>query len=272
MALSSLNYVRGITRRGSARQALRAFAIPRVVNGTQVTMRASGWFPGTEAPAHLDGSLAGDFGFDPLGLGTDPEDLKYFVEAELQHARWAMIAVAGIIGQSLLNPDVFWYEAATNTALNSPADILGILAVQFLCMHWIEIRRWRDVQEPNSMNADPIFSQYSLPDHEPGYPGGTFDFLNLAKEDLETKKLMELKHGRLAMLAFIGNIMAAQVTGKGPIENWQEHVASPWTTTIFNKALVAPGIDIQPACMIPVVTSYNGVDIPTPCLLQGLWP
>ncbi len=24
------------------------------------------WFPGTEAPSHLDGTLAGDYGFDPL--------------------------------------------------------------------------------------------------------------------------------------------------------------------------------------------------------------
>lgn len=27
------------------------------------------WFPGSTPPAWLDGSLPGDFGFDPLGLG-----------------------------------------------------------------------------------------------------------------------------------------------------------------------------------------------------------
>ena len=31
-----------------------------------------------------------------LGLGTDPEKLKYYAEAELMNARWAMMAVAGI--------------------------------------------------------------------------------------------------------------------------------------------------------------------------------
>ena len=34
-----------------------------------------------------------DFGFDPLGLGTVPENLERFKESELYHCRWAMLAV-----------------------------------------------------------------------------------------------------------------------------------------------------------------------------------
>jgi hypothetical protein len=45
------------------------------------------WNPGSDAPAWLDGTLPGDYGFDPLGLGSDPDTLKYFVQAELVHAR-----------------------------------------------------------------------------------------------------------------------------------------------------------------------------------------
>jgi hypothetical protein len=33
-----------------------------------VVARNAAWAPGSDAPGHLDGSLAGDFGFDPLGL------------------------------------------------------------------------------------------------------------------------------------------------------------------------------------------------------------
>lgn len=35
------------------------------------------WYPGNEAeiPEYLDGKLAGDYGFDPLGLGSSPEQL-----------------------------------------------------------------------------------------------------------------------------------------------------------------------------------------------------
>ena len=40
--------------------------------------------------------LAGDFGFDPLGLGKDPAFLKWYREAELIHGRWAMATVLGI--------------------------------------------------------------------------------------------------------------------------------------------------------------------------------
>lgn len=40
---------------------------------------------GTEAPSHLDGTLAGDFGFDPLGLGEEPKKLAWYQQAELVH-------------------------------------------------------------------------------------------------------------------------------------------------------------------------------------------
>ena len=33
------------------------------------------WLPGSEAPEHLDGSLPGDYGFDPLELGKSPKNL-----------------------------------------------------------------------------------------------------------------------------------------------------------------------------------------------------
>ncbi|KAK4337875.1 hypothetical protein RND71_042362 [Anisodus tanguticus] len=55
------------------------------------------WLPGLDPPPYLDGTLAGDFGFDPLGLGEDPESLRWYVQAELVHARFAMAGVAGII-------------------------------------------------------------------------------------------------------------------------------------------------------------------------------
>lgn len=41
--------------------------------------------------------MAGDFGFDPLGLGEDPDSLRWYVQAELVHARFAMAGVAGIL-------------------------------------------------------------------------------------------------------------------------------------------------------------------------------
>jgi len=34
--------------------------------------------------------------------------LRRYRQSELQHARWAMLGVAGILGQEILNPGQFW--------------------------------------------------------------------------------------------------------------------------------------------------------------------
>merc|ERR1711977_770736 len=75
-------------------------------NVNQTPFRDAPWLPGSEAPSHLDGSLQGDFGFDPLSLGKDPVALKWYRQAELQHARWAMLAITGILVQSIVRPEI----------------------------------------------------------------------------------------------------------------------------------------------------------------------
>lgn len=37
------------------------------------------------------------YGYDPLGLGKDPAQVETYRAYELIHARWAMLAAAGII-------------------------------------------------------------------------------------------------------------------------------------------------------------------------------
>lgn len=39
------------------------------------------WFPGAKAPEWLDGSLIGDYGFDPFGLGKPAEYLQFEVDS-----------------------------------------------------------------------------------------------------------------------------------------------------------------------------------------------
>nr|XP_017245320.1 PREDICTED: chlorophyll a-b binding protein 4, chloroplastic-like [Daucus carota subsp. sativus] len=93
-----------------------------------------------------------------------------------------------------------------------------------------KIRVLRIIIDPGSVNQDPIFKSYSLPPGEVGYPGGIFNPLNFAAT--EEAKEKELANGRLAMLAFLGFVVQHNVTGKGPFENLQQHLADPWHNTI----------------------------------------
>jgi len=224
------------------------------------------WRPGSTPPAHLNNTLPGDFGFDPLGLGVNAERLTWFAEAERVHCRWAMLGVAGVLAQELVAPDQFWYTSSAKMEL--PFPIMGLVAFEFWAMHFVEIKRWQDLWNPNSVNKDPLFPSNKIADHEPGYPGLTL----FVPGPMAEMKVKEIKNGRLAMLAYIGFIMGAQVTGKNPLAALADHVADPFGTTIFSKAAIIPGQAIVPACAIPPSVVYEGITIPTPCFLSNLWP
>jgi light-harvesting complex I chlorophyll a/b binding protein 1 len=51
------------------------------------------------------GRKAGEFNFDPLGLGKNPNNFKRYAASEVKNGRLAMLAFAGIVTQSALFPD-----------------------------------------------------------------------------------------------------------------------------------------------------------------------
>ena len=121
-----------------------------------VAVQAKGsWLPGLQSPAYLDGSLAGDNGFDPLALAEDPEDLRWFVQAELVNGRWAMLGVAGMLipevltKAGLLNAPE-WYDAGKETYFASSSTLF---VIEFILFHYVEIRRWQDIKNPGSVNS-----------------------------------------------------------------------------------------------------------------------
>ncbi len=168
----------------------------------------------------LGGSLPGDYGFDPLGLGKDPAALKWYREAELIHGRWAMTAVVGIfVGQAWSG--VPWFEAGADPAAVAPFSFGTLLGTQLLLMGWVESKRWADFVSPGTQAlewATPwsrTAENFSNTTGQQGYPGGKFfDPLALAGDirggfytpdqtKLERLQLAEIKHARLAMVAML---------------------------------------------------------------------
>uniref|UniRef100_A0A0F7GZR5 Chlorophyll a-b binding protein, chloroplastic n=1 Tax=Geranium maderense TaxID=28964 RepID=A0A0F7GZR5_9ROSI len=198
------------------------------------------WLPGLDPPPHLNGTLAGDYGFDPLGLGEDPESLKWYVQAELMHCRFAMAGVAGILLTDLLRVTGIssipvWYEAGAMKF--GFASTRTLFIVQMILMGFVETKRYMDFINPGSQAEDGTFFglEAALEGLEPGYPGGPIlNPLGLAKDikNAHDWKLKEIKNGRLAMIAMLGFFVQASVTHAGPIDNLAEHLSNPWHKTI----------------------------------------
>merc|ERR1712113_105743 len=189
-----------------------------------------------DIPEYLTGELAGDYGYDPLGLGKDGNVAKYR-EAELIHARWAMLGALGAIvpeaiqsfGATEGNGEyaVWWKTGAAlldggpglqYAGLNIPLPLVVVAAVEVALLAGIEKYR-ADGEGPAGVAEDKL------------YPGGKyFDPLGLASDpdafaELQVK---EIKNGRLAMVSMLGFAVQAAVTQEGPFANWSKHLADPF--------------------------------------------
>ena len=196
------------------------------------------WFPGNPPPAYLDGTLPGDYGFDPLRLGSDPDTLKWFAQAELIHGRVAMTAAAGILipavatkagGIGAITEFPEWFES--NKVFQESHQGYPFAAnafVTLLLSGWVETKRLMDIRNPGSQ-GDGSFLGVTTEFESPkgtGYPGGRFfDPLGMADSpQFEELKVKEIKNGRLAMLAMLGFDAAYKATGKGPIDALIDHI------------------------------------------------
>jgi light-harvesting complex II chlorophyll a/b binding protein 5 len=202
-----------------------------------------------DVPAYLTGELAGDYGYDPLGLGKDPEQVETYRKYELIHARWAMVATIGVIvpeaaqafgDGTQINGSIWWQTGAAMLdggllkwyGLTIPLPLIVVVAAEVGLMAAVEGYRAKN-DGPAGFDLDEL------------YPGGTyFDPLGLADDPdaFSELRVKEIKNGRLALMAMLGFSVQAAVTGDGAFANWAGHVSDPFgynlLTVIGNTARV----------------------------------
>merc|ERR1719420_2380365 len=203
-----------------------------------------------EVPSYLTGELAGDYGYDPLGLGKDTEQVQKFRQAELIHARWAMLATAGSIipegleangadivggtwfetGSFMLDGGTLNYFAVPWGIASNPLPLFVVIAIEVALMAAVETYRRSGTGPAGYSPGIGKFDSSIFDGLDSLYPGGPFDPLGLANdpEVLAELKVNEIKNGRLAMISVLAFAVQSYITGEGPYANWYKHVSDPF--------------------------------------------
>ena len=160
--------------------------------------------------------MAGDVGFDPLGLSAIDEvgiDLYWLREAELKHCRVAMLAVTGMIQVELFGPapgnepctaanqmDAFWQFWNLHPQYIAFA-LISIGFIEMITGIAITTGRESGEREPGNFGLDPL------------------KFASGDAAKYERLKAQEVANGRLAMWAAAGEIMQGMTTSEGAVGN-----------------------------------------------------
>lgn len=204
-----------------------------------------------EYPEYLKGEVAGDYGFDILGLGRNPSNFAKYYELELLHARWAMLGALGVVVPELLQRfqiadfvESTWWKVGGAKLEGNTLEYLGVDGLhiagrqpvvtiafcQFLLMLGPEYARSCGIDA-----LEPV--GWYLPGCK-NYPGSfLFDPLDLGRDAIncENLKVKEIKNGRLAMVAWAGFFAQALVTRDSPISNLLDFCEDPLRNNIFTR-------------------------------------
>merc|ERR1711906_79906 len=132
-------------------------------------------------PAALDGTLAGDVGFDPLGFVKSRADVMNYREAEVKHARLAMLAAAGWPLSEVLDKKLaaaFGMNPLLDDGDRVPSLLNGGLG-KISPAYWV-----------GRLGVAAMIDVFGL---RLGYPE--------SEEGQQRMQLAEIKNGRLAMIA-----------------------------------------------------------------------
>jgi len=191
-------------------------------NNVAVQAEASKSLPFLNRPPLLDGSMAGDVGFDPLGLSNIDDvgiDLYWLREAEIKHARVAMLAVAGIVQVEIFGPapgceaatakcqmDAFWQIWGSHPQYIA-FGLIMIMIIETISGIATTTGRETGNREPGDFGLDPL------------------GFLKGDAAAVERLKAQEIANGRLAMWAAAGLLMQGCTTHEGGVENLMQSLS-----------------------------------------------
>jgi len=215
----------------------------------------------------LDGTMAGDVGFDPLGLAKNTEDLNFYREAEVKHARLAMLAAAGWPVSELFDKKIANVLSMTDV-LDSAGRVPSVLnggMGKISPFYWFGCIILAGAVDLYGL------SQVTKKD---GYFAGdlSFDPFGLNPKDAEGRKRMqtaEIKNGRLAMIAITA--FAAQ--------EFVTHIAIIDQTPIFFKPIwqvmsefSQAGYTMPPAAEAPAVVEAITQTPPIDAAIEAVKP
>lgn len=182
--------------------------------------------PFLKRPTKLDGTHAGDVGFDPLGL-SENLDMYTMMEAEVRHARLAMLAVIGWPLSELFGPNFMLHGNAhlSPSVLNGfdPLSFITVAAI-FGGAGYFEYKtslRRVDDKRIGMKHKEDMANVWKY-----GVPGDyNFDPLNLysmfgdTADGRKAMRELEISHGRWAMLGITGFAAWEALTGHAVVEN-----------------------------------------------------
>ena len=177
-------------------------------------------------PGARDSGLAGDVGFDPAGFAKTQEELLNFRDAEIKHARIAMLAAAGWPLSELWDKGIAQAEGLPTLLQDPMAEgLLPYGSVKFGLAPSLLNGGLAEVPPlfwVATLAATAAIERVGAAKKEEGkLPGDLgFDPLGLAKgataEEYRRLEEQELSHGRTAMLA-ISVFAAEEALFKGPV-------------------------------------------------------
>ena len=230
-------------------------APPPAPKGRIAQKRTENWsdlaLPFSGRPAILDRALAADSGFDPLSLADSKVQLYVYREAELKHARLAMLAAAGWPLAELWDTGIaktFGLEPIIEENGGRAVSVLNGGMGMISPVYWASVVLFAGAVEALSEykkgQAKAADSQWMLTgSYVPGDLGfdplGLYTIFGKSESGKMLMETAEIKNGRLAMLAITIYALEEAIT-KNPVVQNSAFLFEPFWKTVENLMMYSP--------------------------------